>query len=926
MQKIFTPKLIIVLLVTLFSLYLVYPTVQYFALVAQMGENPTAEQEARKHEMLASKGIIKLGLDLQGGASFLLEVEKDRLLNRDLTNEAAALRIAFIDDDVDASVRVDEAAKNVTVTLNEQQDLDFAVSAVRRVLGGDSSLDAVGDVRAQLAAGALELRPNEARLSQRVRESTDAALDVVRRRVDEFGLTQPEVAKAGADRIAVRVPGEDDPARIRNSLLRTAALEFRMLHPEHDSRILPFIEGGSPASFVSGAGTGRIRADLVERETRLGSDRVFTRLKTDTPPGVPDGYVLRLGVQRSTDKGSGIIDESQTIDDLVYLVQASVPLGGEDLRRAAVITDPSDFTDPIKVQLEFNREGARIFGNITSDNVGRRFAIVLDDIVYSAPNIMTEILGGVATITGGFDQAEATSLSKVLKAGALPAPLAVITEDIVGPSLGADSIRDSGKAIMIGGVLIIILMIVVYAHAGFISVLAMALNVLLIMAVLSLLGATLTLSGIGGILLTMGMAVDANILIYERLREELKAGKPLRAAINVAFGRAFTVILDSNVTSLLPALVLVLFEVVEGSIKGFWTAIAIGLLANMYTAIIVTRALMEAWYSKFKTVSVGKIYLLENVKIPWMKYRMVGLVFSGSLTLASVGYLVVAGPSWGIDFTGGVQAVVQVEQTVSRDQITLKQSLDADFIDSRVVKVVNKDEWQVTVPQQEGRTLEDIRNVLTQKVEAEFGERGRIESISTIAPIVGGEFKVTAIWMLAVACAVILVYLAFRFQWIFGVGAVLALLHDVFLAFGIFKMTGHTLTLDIVSALLVILGYSVNDTIVVFDRIRERMQDKLTADFGEVINQGINETLSRTVLTSGSTLMAIAVMYFFGGSGLSDFALILLLGIGVGTYSSVFVASAVVYVYLRSRGHHTVIQAKKATTRVAMPKATVKKD
>ncbi len=925
MNKVFTPKLITVMVVTLLCLYLIYPTVQYFALVTTMPEEPTAEQEARRHELLANPNVIKLGLDLQGGADFLLEVDRDRTLRRLVENEVARLREQLTRDDVNASVRMVEQEAGgfvVEMRLNDERDLEFGIESLETLIQGQFALVPEGNAREALASEAgLLLIPDEAEVTRQIRDATDGALEVVRRRVDAFGLTQPIVARAGIDRINVQVPGEDDPESLRESLLKTAALEFRLLHPEHDTAILEFIQGESPRSFVEGAGTGRIKPEHVE-VTTLADGRELLRLK-DNIPGVPAGYTLRLGTHKVVDEASGAIDEASTIDDLVYLVQQNAPVTGDQLRRAAVITDPRDFTDPIKVSIQFDRQGTRAFGEITADNVGRRFAILLDDVVYSAPTIQDEILGGAATISGSFTQAEASDLATILKAGALPAPLIPITENTVGPSLGADSIRDSVKAIGIGAVLIVILMVAVYGASGFISVIAMLLNVLLIMAVLSLMGATLTLSGIGGILLTMGIAVDANILIYERLREELNAGKPLRAAINVAFNRAFTVIVDSNVTSLLPALVLVLFEVVDGSVKGFWTAIAIGLFANLYTAIVVTRALMEAWYTQFKSISVGKFQIFRNATIDWMRYRVVGLAISGSLTIASVGYLAVYGPSFGIDFTGGVQSVVTLPTATTQGEIV--STLDQEFKDVRAIKVVNQPgQWQITVPQLPDDvtgvtpTLDEIRTTVVSSLNNAYEGSVVIENVQSIDPAVGDEFKTTAFWTVLVVCAVILSYVAFRFQWVFGAAAILALLHDVFLAFGLFKMFGHTLTLDIVSALLIILGYSVNDTIVVFDRVRERMQDRLTADLSEVINKAINEVLNRTVLTSGSTFLVVGVMYLFGGSGLSDFALILLLGIVFGTYSSIFVASATVYTYLKYRGITTVIAAKKATTRVAV--------
>ncbi|MEO8377889.1 MAG: protein translocase subunit SecF, partial [Candidatus Sumerlaeota bacterium] len=358
--------------------------------------------------------------------------------------------------------------------------------------------------------------------------------------------------------------------------------------------------------------------------------------------------------------------------------------------------------------------------------------------------------------------------------------------------------------------------------------------------------------------------------------------------------------------------------------KGFWLAISIGLIANMYTGIVVSRAMIEAYYNKFKTISTGTFQLLHGVKINWMSYRKIGMAVTIAITLVSTGVVAVKGFGFGVDFTGGVLANVQVNKPTSQAELL---KIFSDYPDTRVIKVVNKPQWQVTVPlirnQQTGKapTLDEIRTSVIQKIDNAYGKEGQVLSTSAVDAFVGGEFKLVALLSLLVTCTVILSFLALRFQWIFGAGAVLALVHDVFLSVGIFRLLGHSITLDVISALLIVLGYSVNDTIVVFDRIREDMQKRQTASIADVINMAINETLSRTMLTSISTLLAISVMYFFGGAGLTDFALILLLGVAFGTYSSVFVASALVYVYLEKKGHTTVFALKKATARVSPTKA-----
>ena len=929
MPKLLTPKLISVFVVTALCLILVFPTLRYFAHVSMMGDNPTPEQRQIAAKMLENKQMVKLGLDLQGGADFLLAIDTERLMRQRMENEAESIRTAFRRESVDTTVRAltkDPTNVRITVRVNEPKDAVKAAEALTLYLtSGVSTLAMPTDLKGALTGkGELELTAKENASQQAIAEAMDGAFKVIKDRIDAFGLTMPVVQKAGSDRIRVQIPGENDPERIARTLLRTAALEFRLLHPEHDTKIVEFTANG----VEPGLGTGRVKKELLETYINESGKESF-RLKENIP-NVPAGFVLRLGKQAVIDRATGMEDKSKSVNDLIYLVRSELPLGGGELKRAGVITDPSDLENPIAVTIEFNRKGAEIFKNITTDNTGKRFAIILDDEVRSAPNINEPITGGVARITGGFSQAEASDLSLVLKAGALKAPLQIVTQNAIGPSLGADSIRDSGFAILLGGIMIAILMVIIYGTAGVLAILAMLLNVLMILAILSLLGATLTLSGIGGILLTMGMAVDANILIYERLREEMATGKPLRAAINTAFARALTVIFDSNITSILPALVLVMFAVVDGSVKGFWYAISIGLIANLYTGVFVTKTLVEAVFEQWKTISVGKIRFLHGVNVPWMTYRFGGLAFSGLIAVASLVIIPVNGLNLGIDFTGGVLTTVDLDKKVSQSDLTV--AFKKKFEDVNIIQVVGKEQWQITVPIHEDKatgktpTLEEIGNQVRTVLKETYGDGASVQAQQKVEALLGNEFKLTALASILIAAVVILGYIAIQFQWIFGAGAVLALLHDVFLSLGLYLLLGRSVTLDTVSALLIILGYSVNDTIVVFDRIREKMQDRHSATLMEVMNSAINETLSRTILTGGTTLLAIGTMYLFGGVGLTDFALILLFGVGFGTYSSIFVASALVYVYLEKKGVTTVMAARKATARVAYEKPKTAKE
>ncbi len=929
MNKAFDNRFFLTLGVAAVCLWLIWPTIQYFTLVNQMGGSPTVEQVAERDRMLEESSVIPLGLDLQGGAEFLLTVDKDLLRRRSLEKKSQSLRTIFARDDVPATISYEVEAEGdgqVDLTIVNSEDIDIATLILDEELTR-IGLSAAGDIRSDLEDGSISLYPDTSEDAEIIQNSIEGALKVLKKRINEFGLTQPEIGRVGDDRIRVAIPGENDPERIRESLLKTASLEFRMVHPNSTTLLPNFIENGAFIQNEAGdpLGTGIIKDEFMEERVDPRTQKLTKVLSADIP-GVPDGYVIRLGREVFIDPGTGMEIPEKSIDNLVYILKAEAPLTGQDLSRAYSFTNPQDLQNPIQVGIEFNSHGAETFAQLTRDNVEQRFAILLDDIVYSAPVINEPITGGSATIRGGFTQASARDLSVVLKAGALPAPLVPIRENTVGASLGAESIRDSARALMYGGAFLVLLMLFVYRSAGVVALCAMTLNIMMILAMLALMGATLTLSGIGGILLTMGMAVDANVLIYERLREELESGKPLRGAINAAFGRAASVIVDANVTTLLPALMLVLFEVVEGSVKGFWLALAIGLLANLFTGLFVTRTLFESWYAMFKKIGVGP-RLIKAPKFEWLKYRFVGVGFSLAITVVALGYLGVKGPNLGIDFTGGVLSIVEVtDENASQSDIV--DLFDEDFPDVRVVRVMNKDQWQLTLPQTinpetgEDYELTEMNAMIEQAFASAYPGEFEIESSESMEALVGNEFAWTAVWMVFWSSIIILAYIAMRFQWVFGAGALLALFHDVFLSLGVFKLLGHSLTLDIVSALLIILGYSVNDTIVVFDRIREKMEEHVSHSLYDIMNAAINETLSRTIFTSGTTFIAVLSMFLFGGSGLTDFALILLLGIFFGTYSSIFIAGSLVYYMLNSKGGRPKMQNKKAQARIAPQKMT----
>ncbi len=887
MDKVFNGRLIFVLVVTIFCLYSVYPTARYFSFVSSLPDELTEEQSIQRQTLLESPSMIKLGLDLQGGIDLLIQVETDDLVDSQLEKLSDDIRSEFREENIASTVSLELETDEILVQVEQYEDTKIAEDVLTDIFINESLLEA--DDLGKLDQGIVRLSIPSVTLADMKTSAVDAALKTIRDRVDEFGLTQPEVIKQPPSRIRVRIPGETNPQRIIDNLLTIAVLEFRLVHPNNSTEIINFIE---PGSLISEAGTGIIRQEfLIEKPSSMKVGAFEYELRKDIP-GIPATYELMLGKHTQTDENGQLV----TIDNLAYLVRDRAFISGSELLNAAPVTDIQalDARERNKVTMSFNGEGTDSLANTSIDNEGRQFAIILDKNVISAPVFRDKILYGNAQISGNFSLQEATDLALTLRGGSLPAPLTVISQKSVGATLGADSVVNSGVAIMIGAVFLILLMIVIYQTAGVIAILAMLLNVLLIMTLLAMMNATLTLSGIGGILLTMGMAVDANVLIYERLREELAQKKALRAALSSAFSRAFTVILDSNITSLLPALVLILFEIVEGSVKGFWLALAVGLIVNMYTGLTVTRALVDSYVAKTGKIGVGTWAPFRNAKFNFMNYRKIGFPISAILLAVSVSYLFLHGVNPGIDFTGGLSGSIKANPAeVTRAEI--KTALEAEFSNVQVVRVLNEDYFNITIPPIEGKDSDQVQTDLKDILSASFGTKTSLESIETVDSLIGAEFKWTAFFSIFVTCLIILSYIGMRFNLAFGFGAVTALVHDVLIALGLFVLLGHNLTLDIVSALLIILGYSVNDTIVVFDRIRENMKEHYAKGIGDIINESINQTLTRTVFTSGTTFATILSMYLFGGISLKDFSLILLIGIGVGTYSSIFVASAVVY-------------------------------
>ncbi|MGV3773482.1 MAG: protein translocase subunit SecD, partial [Verrucomicrobiales bacterium] len=731
---------------------------KYFASWQKAVANPNPTRAILNRVQKEASGKLKLGLDLQGGTSFLMAVDTSALAS------------------------------------------------------GTNDID-----RTENKAAAL-----------------DQAIEVLRKRVDRFGVAEPVIQPAGENRILVQLPGlsEADKEQARITLQKAAFLEFRLVHPNNASLIAQNLV---PPGYQK----------MVTRRTLPnGQDASFTNI-----------------VSRKTEQG----------------------LTGQFISSAGVTRE--ELSNKPQIWMNFNSEGADIFANITRQNQGRQLAIVLDGEVYSAPNINEPITQGRAVISGDFDLREAYELANVLE-NPLEAPLKMLSENSVDPSLGKDSITSGIKAALIGIILVSVFMLVYYMVAGLVANVALLLNVILTLGVFCAIDATLTLPGIAGIVLTIGMAVDANVLIYERIREELAAGKSFKGALAAGYNKAFGTIFDSNVTTLIASIILIFFG--TGTVKGFGVTLTIGVIISMFTALFVTRLLFDFMVTKGMLTNIKMMNLIKVNKIDFLKIAKPAFAISWALIIIGIGYGLTRGSdAMGVDFKGGDAVRLTYAQKVDVDQ--LRKTIDDAKIGDVTIQyqegLDTQRMLQVVTPEGQGETVGKI--LATKFPDAKFTR----VSVDTIGAVIGGEILRTALISAALALFGILVYVAFRYEFSFAVAAVVAILHDVLMTMGWFFLTGRQLNAPVVAALLTIIGFSINDTIVIFDRIREDLKLGGRGTFAEIINRALNQTLSRTIFTSGTVFLSTLSLYLFGGGVINDFAFTFLVGILSGTYSTIYIAS-----------------------------------
>jgi SecD/SecF fusion protein len=768
---------------------------------------------------------------------------------------------------------------------------------------------------------------NEAALQAEVAsilKGADArAIEVIRNRVDGLGTTEPLIQGGKDHRIFVQLPGatQEERAAAEEAIQRAAYLEFKLVHPRNAELVdKVFSSKRVPEGYVLGE-DGRSFVKGPNHKALLKDPDYARRLSRFEMPEMRYAFMLER-------RATGLTEVFEPI-----FVSRKAELTGTALSTASV--DRDTMTGRIHISLSFTSKGAIEFAHLTrkykprgtsnNSEIGRRLAIILDGTLYSAPTINSEIPDGRAVIEGSFTPSEANLLSNILKAGSLPAPMKIIETRAVGSTLGQDAINSGIKASVTGVVLVMLFMLIYYAYCGVIANIALILNFVLLPAglifvsnVLSVftrdVGVSksaldlpvLTLPGIAGIVLSLGMAVDANVLIFERIREEFGLGKSARAAISSGYDRAFLAILDSNLTTLLTAAILFIFG--AGPIRGYAITLSAGVVISMFTALIVTRLIFNATVPEGRTKPYWMMSLIKPTKIDFLKYGKLCGVTSLAIIVASCSLFMYR--AWtnpvsvmSVDFTGG--AAMTYSYVSEPNMGDVRSTVAKVSADATIQYQSAPDNAGKLLLVKTGAITKDGKNMST-LIQEELNKampdnKFTLAGEDDVGPAIGKDLKRSAYLAIIFSLIGIFIYVMLRFEFGFAVGALVALAHDAFFMIGVYSLTGRQMSLTIVAAILTIVGYSINDTIVIFDRIREDLRKDLKMDFRTLVNHAVNATLSRTFLTSLTTMLASLSLFIFGGGAINDFALAMMIGLVVGTYSTIFVAAPVMLLCYKNR-------------------------
>lgn len=932
---------------------------------------------------------LNLGLDLQGGMSVTLQVSLEELI-RSMANESTDP--AFLQA-LKTAREQQSSSQDDFVTLFGRAYEQTAPGAKLATLFNSPEYKDKINVNSS-NADVLSMIRSESK------DAVQRTYEIIRARIDKFGVTSPSVTlQPGRDRIVVELPGVDDPNRVRKLLQASAKLEFwemaemsnelgKMLG-DANTALKDALKNGesskqseaatpqntAAATDSTAANTAKDStataaatepADTAVTDTsaaaRMEKQRkenpLFATFQPSPNPGTIVGYIngadtakfnsyMKHPAVRSIfgSKNIKFVFSAKPIQDenagnifMVYAIKSRSNVFKAPLEGDVIVDARQDYdqTQQVIVSMTMNADGAKRWRKLTAENIKKPVGIALDNAIYSAPTVQNEIAGGHSQITGQFSVPEAQDLANILKAGKLPAPARIVEEAVVGPSLGKDSIRAGLFSLIAGLIGVVVFMLLYYRGGGLVANLALIINLLFIMGALASLGATLTLPGMAGIVLTMGIAVDANVLIFERIREELAHGKSMRQAVAEGYGKALSAIVDSNLTTLITAFILAYFGL--GPVLGFATVLIIGILASMFSAILLTRLVIEWWMDKGNELAYSSKWnenAFKGFNFDFVGKRKFGYIFAVIVMVVGLISYFTRGFHYGVDFSGGRSYVVQFDQPTTASDI--RSSLEKSF-DGRMPVVTtygSNSQYKITTDyliEQDnmatdslvaGKLYEGLSKFNSGKSSVDFAKQN-IKSSQKVGPTIADDITRGAIWATILGSIGIGLYILLRFRkWQYSVAAAATVFHDALMVLAFFTLLPGILpfALEIdqhfIAAVLTVMGYSINDTVVVFDRIREYLKLHPHKSQKEVINYAINSTLSRTVITSGITFLTVLVLFLFGGEVLRGFSFALMIGILLGTYSSIFISTPIV-VDLSSDAHaderKAALEAEAATT------------
>lgn len=881
--------------------------------------------EAKQKEM-------KLGLDLKGGINVLLEINQRDLVN-DLTNYSTNPIV------IEALDKTDLVQRNSTKPYIEDFFTQF--EELNKAKGANLKLASPEVFGTQKLSSEIKFNTTDDQVKSIIRKKIDAsvgtAFEVIRTRIDKMGAVQPNVQRVpGTGRIAVEMPGIKDKDKVKKMLSTSAKLQFWEV--QQINEVYPYLEQLSKIVPLKADSIGVAKnTNLMNmlqlqslRQAGVGNIKLSDTAAINKIINSNIAIKLRPANLKFTKFMWAYKPDTESPDNLVLFairgnINGKAPVDGA-VDNANINYDN---LGRIVVDMQMDTEGAKSWATLTEKNVGKPVAVTLDNIVYTAPNVNQKITGGRSQISGNFTQEEAKDLTDVLGAGKLPASAKVVQSDVVGPSLGQESIDSGLMSFFIAFLIIVAYIIFYYGGAGVYAIIAMIFNLFYLFGIMDSINATLTLPGIAGIVLTMAIAVDTNVIIYERTKEELFAGKSIKQAYTDGFKHALSAIIDGHLTSLLTALVLFIFG--TGPIKGFAVTTGIGLIMTFFTSVLLSRVMIFHRLNKGKSLSVWTPVTknwFRNIWIDFIGKRKYAYVFSTILTIASIISIVTLGFKTGVDFKGGRSYVVRfdknIESTKAHESLAKlfvekgeQQAVDVKtFGSDNQLKITTdykiNDESVAADLDIEQKLFEGLKQFLPEKTtladfkDANKGEVGVVSS-TKVGPTVADDIKTGGTFAVLASLLGIFIYILFRFdKWQFSLGAVAALAHDAIIILGFFSFFKNVMPFnmeinqDFIAAILTVLGYSINDTVIVFDRIREYLREKKSLTLAGLFDDSISSTLGRTFNTSFTVILVILAIFFFGGENLRGFMFALFLGIFFGTYSSVFIASALAYEFLKT--------------------------